>query len=51
MVILKSIFLIIGVIIIFSSMLVLLIISMVMLAILIISIFKAIKNGIHPNDL
>jgi hypothetical protein len=41
MVILKSIFLIIGVIIIFSSMLVLLIIS----------IFKAIKNGTHPNDL
>jgi hypothetical protein len=41
MVILKSIFLIIGVIIIFSSMLVLLIIS----------IFKAIKNGADPKDL
>lgn len=41
MVILKSLFLIIGVIIIFSSMLVLLIIS----------IFKAIKNGADPNDL
>jgi hypothetical protein len=41
MVILKSIFLLIGVIIIFSSMLVLLIIS----------IFKAIKNGADPKDL
>jgi hypothetical protein len=41
MVILKSIFLLIGVIIIFSSMLVLLIIS----------IFKAIKNGANPKDL
>ena len=41
MVILKSIFLIIGVIIIFSSMLVLLIIS----------IFKAIKNGTDPKEL
>lgn len=41
MVILKSIFLLIGVIIIFSLMLVLLIIS----------IFKAIKNGANPKDL
>jgi flagellar biosynthesis protein FliQ len=41
MVILKSIFLLIGVIVIFSSMLVLLIIS----------IFKAIKNGADPKDL
>jgi hypothetical protein len=41
MVILKSIFLLIGVIIIFSSMLVLLIIS----------IFKSIKNGADPKDL
>lgn len=41
MVILKSIFLLIGVIVIFSSMIVLLIIS----------IFKAIKNGADPKDL